>query len=67
MFLHRNLCSHLLWIEHQVRLTKGEEMNSLAIRAAIIAAPGFAAFVTILPDIKRYMKMRSMYSQAICV
>lgn len=42
-------------------------MNSLAIRAAIIAAPGFAAFVTILPDIKRYMKMRSMYSQAICV
>jgi hypothetical protein len=35
-------------------------MNSMAIAAVVVAALGLVALLATLPDIKRYMKMRSM-------
>jgi uncharacterized membrane protein YdfJ with MMPL/SSD domain len=35
-------------------------MTSVAIVAAIIVAVGMVAFLTMLPDIRRYLKIRSM-------
>jgi hypothetical protein len=35
-------------------------MSSVAIVAAIIAAVGIVAFLAMLPDIRRYLKIRSM-------
>lgn len=35
-------------------------MTSIAIIAAIIVAIGIVAFLTMLPDLRRYLKIRSM-------
>jgi hypothetical protein len=35
-------------------------MTSVAIVAAVIAVIGIVAFLTMLPDIRRYLKIRSM-------
>jgi hypothetical protein len=35
-------------------------MSSFAIAGAIIAAIGIVAFLAMLPDIRRYLKIRSM-------
>jgi hypothetical protein len=47
-------------MEYDSPVRGGEQMSSVAIAAAIIVAVGLAAFLAMLPDIRRYLKIRSM-------
>jgi hypothetical protein len=45
---------------HPSALAHGEDKNSLAIAAVVVVALGLVAFLTMLPGVRCYMKIRSM-------